>query len=607
MAENIRQFVMQNNALRLELDFDRQDVIRSFTNRGSEALCNCGRPLFFLRIYDTLYSNADFVLQSVSVCEDRTEQLLTAHYTREEDCLAVKIHFINDRRETIRVLYQVYDGYRYGVPYVSFLRIPLLSELELDGEGDTLMAPGCQFRSEQGKKIIMPLRDYQYSSDIRPPLVLLGKDRRHGFSVTFPVFSDLGSPGPNQNQNKILTERESAQSIREDEIFIAPDASFNDTVELMITGLCRGWAEAFDRYRDFWSAKYDFSEYKREDLQWFYNPAIHNFVFFYGGEGFDRRTMKIDVDGLLRQGEEFGGYDTVTIWNQYPRLGIDQRTQWDFYDDFPGGRPALRKAIDELHAHGIKVLLPFIPWDRHEHEGTDSMGSELARLAADTGFDGLHLDTMKMFPHSAREKLDAVRPGIVLETQGHPMKKRSMEYITASWDEFWSADPMPEEDVLRFMNPQHCAPVIGRWLRNDDKDKLIKRAEFGAAPIVIWQDIFGRWMPFSDAQKQRIARWKQAYLRYYEIYFGRDPIPLYDTHVENVFCNVFTDDAKTAQIYSFYNDTDRAQRVEGLGLWRFAGKKASIVLGDEFAALEGGRISATIAPKETLHVLVEGD
>ena len=26
MAENIRQFVMQNNALRLELDFDRQDV-----------------------------------------------------------------------------------------------------------------------------------------------------------------------------------------------------------------------------------------------------------------------------------------------------------------------------------------------------------------------------------------------------------------------------------------------------------------------------------------------------------------------------------------------------------------------------------------------------
>ena len=607
MAENIRQFVMQNNALRLELDFDRQDVIRSFTNRGSEALCNCGRPLFFLRIYDTLYSNADFVLQSVSVCEDRTEQLLTAHYTREEDCLAVKIHFINDRCETIRVLYQVYDGYRYGVPYVSFLRIPLLSELELDGEGDTLMAPGCQFRSEQGKKIIMPLRDYQYSSDIRPPLVLLGKDRRHGFSVTFPVFSDLGSPGPNQNQNKILTERESAQSIREDEIFIAPDASFNDTVELMITGLCRGWAEAFDRYRDFWSAKYDFSEYKREDLQWFYNTAIHNFVFFYGGEGFDRRTMKIDVDGLLRQGEEFGGYDTVTIWNQYPRLGIDQRTQWDFYDDFPGGRPALRKAIDELHAHGIKVLLPFIPWDRHEHEGTDSMGSELARLAADTGFDGLHLDTMKMFPHSAREKLDAVRPGIVLETQGHPMKKRSMEYITASWDEFWSADPMPEEDVLRFMNPQHCAPVIGRWLRNDDKDKLIKRAEFGAAPIVIWQDIFGRWMPFSDAQKQRIARWKQAYLRYYEIYFGRDPIPLYDTHVENVFCNVFTDDAKTAQIYSFYNDTDRAQRVEGLGLWRFAGKKASIVLGDGFAALEGGKISATIAPKETLHVLVEGD
>ena len=211
-----------------------------------------------------------------------------------------------------------------------------------------------------------------------------------------------------------------------------------------------------------------------------------------------------------------------------------------------------------------------------------------------------------MFAHSAREKLDAVRPGIVLETQGHPMKKRSMEYITTSWNEFWSADPMPEDDLLRFMLPQHSAPVIGRWLRLQDKDKLIRRAEFGAAPIVIWQDIFGRWMPYNDAQKKRIARWKQTYLRYFDIYFGSDPIPLYDTQTENVFCNVFTDDAKTAQIYSFYNDTDRAQRVEALTLWRFTGKHASVVLGSGFAALENGALCVTVPPMETLHVLVEG-
>lgn len=604
MAENIRQFVMQNNALRLELDFDRQDVIRSFTNRGSEALCNCGRPLFFLRIYNSLYSNADFLLQSVSVCEDRTEQLLTAHYTREEDCLAVKIHFINDRRETIRVLYQVYDGYRYGVPYVSFLRIPLLSELELDGEGDTLMAPGCQFRSEQGKKIIMPLRDYQYSSDIRPPLVLLGKDRRHGFSVTFPVFSDLGSPGPNQNQNKILTERESAQSIREDEIFIAPDASFNDTVELMITGLCRGWAEAFDRYRDFWSAKYDFSEYKREDLQWFYNTAIHNFVFFYGGEGFDRRTMKIDVDGLLRQGEEFGGYDTVTIWNQYPRLGIDQRTQWDFYDDFPGGRAALREAVDQFHKRGVYVLLPYIPWDQGRTETTESMGDEFARLVADTDADGYQLDTMCDLPYSFRKKCDNVKPGVLLQTQFHPTKNHPIEFLTSSWDEFWRREPMPEVDVLRFLLPQHIAPQIGRWLRYEDKNMLIQRAIFGGAPLVIWQDIFGRWLPYSDDQKATIRAWKKLYLGYRDIFQGPKPIPLYDTACEGVYCNVFADAAERRSIYALYNENTEAAEAE-LELWLPGAAHAEAIFGDARPELCGKSLRVHAPARSVVQVLVE--
>ena len=67
-----------------------------------------------------------------------------------------------------------------------------------------------------------------------------------------------------------------------------------------------------------------------------------------------------------------------------------------------------------------------------------------------------------------------------------------------------------------------------------------------------------------------------------------------------------TDDAKTAQIYSFYNDTDRAQRVEALTLWRFTGKHASVVLGSGFAALENGALCVTVPPMETLHVLVEG-
>ncbi len=598
--------LLENEALRVALDYSCGLHFAEFSNRFGAGKSNVWRELFTLRAYGGEYASETFTCTNVSYAKDEALEMATFLLENRELCMKMRVHLMDEGKRELRLTYQLWDDYKNGTPAEVFLHIPFLAQLESGESAERKYYPLNTVRDKDGADVLHRVNETFYSSDIIMPFVVCGENGR-GFSMEFPVPSDLSDLGSVQNVNYHFSRISNETELQTHQIGLNADASFNDTVDLIIAGLEDGWAEAFDVCRRRWRQWYDFSEYEREDLQWFRKCPVHNFTFLYGNEAFDHENQKIDVERLVREGEEFGGFDTVILWNQYPRLGVDERTQWDFYDDFPGGRPALRKAIDELHAHGVKVLLPFIPWDRHEHEGTDSMGSELARLAADTGFDGLHLDTMKMFPHSAREKLDAVRPGIVLETQGHPMKKRSMEYITASWDEFWSADPMPEEDVLRFMNPQHCAPVIGRWLRNDDKDKLIKRAEFGAAPIVIWQDIFGRWMPFSHAQKQRIARWKQAYLRYYEIYFGRDPIPLYDTHVENVFCNVFTDDAKTAQIYSFYNDTDRAQRVEGLGLWRFAGKKASIVLGDGFAALEGGKISATIAPKETLHVLVEGD
>jgi hypothetical protein len=327
-------------------------------------------------------------------------------------------------------------------------------------------------------------------------------------------------------------------------------------------------------------------------------------VFLYGKEGFDHEKQKIDVEGLLKQGEEFGGYDTVTIWNQYPRLGIDARTQWDFYDDFPGGRMALKEAVQKFHDKGVAVFLPYIPWDRGNDETTNSMGNEFARIIADTGADGYQLDTMRDLPFSYRKNLDEVRPGLVLTSQHHPLKKHPVEFITTSWDEFWRFDPMPEVDVFRFMCPRHIAPVISRWLRVEDKTALIKRCEFGAAPIVIWQDIFGRWMPFSDDQKKRIKLWKSAYLKYRYIYQGGHPIPLLPTRTRNVYCNLFVSDDVGDRIYSFYNDDEKSSTVENFSIQGESVSAAEVVHGDGKASLIKNALTARIAPKEVLHVLV---
>ncbi|MDR1483072.1 MAG: hypothetical protein LBI74_10650 [Synergistaceae bacterium] len=595
---------IENSGIRTVIDYSEGVVFEEFSNLPSGRMTNRDRELFVIEIYGKEYTSGDFKIESVKIAQDKIQELVTLSMELPAERLKARVHIINDRKNKITVLYQIRDDYKTGAPSVSFLRIPLLAGLEAHNGDDYHYYPSGVVLTEKGRDVMIPMAESFHGADILMPLVVCDSDDRYGFSVQFPSPSDLNDAGATQNANKQLTAISCSQELQNHRLRINPDPSFNDTVELCILGLSGGWSEAFGDCRATWQSRYDFSEYDRDDLQWFSECVVHNFVFLYGKEGFDHEKQKIDVDKLLMRGDEFGGYDTVTIWNQYPRLGVDARTQWDFYDDFPGGREALKEAVQRFHDRGVAVFLPYIPWDRGKDETTDSMGDEFARVIADTGADGYQLDTLWDLPFSYRKKLDGVRTGLVLTTQHHPMKKHPVEFVTTSWDEFWSFDPMPEVDVFRFMCPRHISPVISRWLRLEDKTILIKRCEFGAAPIVIWQDIFGRWMPFSEDQKERVKRWKDTYLKHRGIYQGGHPIPLYPTRTRGVYCNLFADDNTEDQIYSFYNDNEKTCTVEKLSVRGIYADTAEIILGDGDVSLGQDAFAVRIASKEVLHLLV---
>ncbi|MDR2629352.1 MAG: hypothetical protein LBC60_00355 [Spirochaetaceae bacterium] len=599
-----KTFTMGNETLFTMVDYGRGEITE-FSTLFAGKKQNRNRPLFLLKIYGKIYSCADFILASVSWGKDKTQDLVSLQYELDREQLKVRVHFLNNRTDTIQLIYQVWDGYKLGVPYNSRMKIPLLSELEVNGPGDRFYPPGNPVVSLQEKPVIQPPRDYEYSSDIQLPLVVCDKEDKTGFMVRLPSLSDLNDDGANQNANKGLCRAGTEREIRDDFFRINPDASFNDTFEAVFTGIRNGWVEAFDRYRGIWAQAYDFSEYRKEDLRWFKTCVIHNFTFLFGKEGFNHETGRIDVEKLLEQGKAFGGYDTVTLWNQYPRLGIDGRTQWDFYDDFPGGRAALREAVEEFHKHGVRVFLPYIPWDRGPRENTETMGDAFARLIADTGADGYQLDTMHDIPRSFREKLDALRPGLILTSQSHPSKGLPLEIVTTSWDEFWRADPMPEVDLLRFICPIHLAPVISRWSRYEDKTILIKRAIFSAVPIVIWQDIFGRRLPFGEDQKALLRSYKEVYLKYRPIYQGGRPIPLYPlpSHPD-LYCNLFSGDREPEEIYSFYNHRDQEIDAGGIRLHRPRHTRSRVVFGEGTAEIEGETLRIRGPAREVIHVLL---
>ena len=589
---------LSNEALETVISYGSGISIDSFKNLNGGKTSGPFEA-FVLEAHGRRLTSRDFSLDSVSVLKDETEELVTFICSSDEEQMKVRLHFISDLKDSISVLYQVWDDFKTGVPTVVYLHLPLLASLSI-GPGEKKYYPAHLVSSRNGGDVVALGNNFS-TSDILPPLVICDSEEKNGYVVDFPTESDLGSVGAAQNQNRALREIHNEEELRNHRAFICPDASFNDTIELKITGISGGWQEAFGRYRDSWRSKYEFSEYQKKDLRWFDSCVVNNFTFLFGEEGMNFKEGKVDVAGLIEQGKEYGGYDTVTVWNMYPRLGVDTKSQWDFYDNFSGGREALRDMVTQFHEAGIKVFMPYIPWDQQSFMSQDEMGDRFAQIIKDTDADGFQLDTLAEVPYSFRKKLDAIRPGIVLTTQSHPANKHPTEFITTSWDETWSLDPMPESDILRFLLPEHVAPVNDRWLRSEQKDVMIKRCEFGGAPIVIWQDIFGRWIPYTTEQKKRIARWKKCYLKYISCFRGSRPTPAYPTFTEDVYCNKFPDDAGKTAIYSFYNDSDEMKTVA----LKMDCTSADCVLGESEVKLAGNGIEFTIAPREVVQLLVK--
>ena len=87
------------------------------------------------------------------------------------------------------------------------------------------------------------------------------------------------------------------------------------------------------------------------------------FVFMYDASFYDRARGRYRTRELLAEARgAFGRVDSVLLWHAYPRIGFDERGQFDFYQDMPGGLAGLRADVcDHLHAEGVRVLVDYSP------------------------------------------------------------------------------------------------------------------------------------------------------------------------------------------------------------------------------------------------------
>ncbi len=111
--------------------------------------------------------------------------------------------------------------------------------------------------------------------------------------------------------------------------------------------------------------EYNDALYRRKDFAWSAANYSCCFLMLCDETFYDWRRGRYSVEAFLETAErDFGGYDSVVLWHAYPRIGVDERNQFDFYRDMPGGLPGLRAAVRRLHRRGVKVYIDYTPWDR---------------------------------------------------------------------------------------------------------------------------------------------------------------------------------------------------------------------------------------------------
>ncbi len=249
------------------------------------------------------------------------------------------------------------------------------------------------------------------------------------------------------------------------------------------------------------------SIYSREDLKWMGSNFTCRMCMMYGLDFYDSSACEYKIDSVLTDGEEeFGGYDSIVLWHAYPRLGFDERNQFDFYRDMPGGLEQIRTLVDKCHSKNVRVFVDYNPWDTGTRREIKSDYELLAEIVEAINADGVFLDTLSGGSEQLRFVLDKTRQGIAIVSEGHPPVEQ-LAICSGSWGQWLDETEKPGILKLKWCEPRHMQYQIRRWdrCRSDE----IATAYFNGSGILIWENIFGTYNPWR-LEDRRI--WKKANL-----------------------------------------------------------------------------------------------
>ena len=230
------------------------------------------------------------------------------------------------------------------------------------------------------------------------------------------------------------------------------------------------------------------------------------------------------MDDFLNEGErEFGGYDSIVLWQAYPRIGVDERNQFDFYRDLPGGLRGLRRVVRRCHRRGVRVYIDYNPWDTGTRREPETDIDALVEMVRALEADGIFLDTLDQGGADFRAKLDAARPGVILEGEMALPVEALADYL-ASWAQWFDDSFVPGVLRNKWIERRHMQHQIRRW--DHDHTGELHSAWMNGSGMLVWENVFGSLVPWNQRDRSILRAMLPIQRRFTALFSGERWTPL---------------------------------------------------------------------------------
>jgi hypothetical protein len=301
---------------------------------------------------------------------------------------------------------------------------------------------------------------------------------------------------------------------------------------------------------------FDEAIYQREDLQWMTRNFVCGFLFMYDRSFWDPDQAGYQVEQVCDTARrEFGGFDSVVLWHDYPRIGADDRNQFDFFRHMPGGLSGLRQVVDRFRERGVRVFIPYMPWDTGTRRDPLPDQDVLADVLHQLNADGVFLDTMLQAPLELRDKVDALRPGVAFAPEGHPAIAE-LEQCSGSWAQWLQAYPRIGVLHLKWIEPRHMQHQIRRWDASHQNE--LAAAWLNGSGVLVWENVFGSFNPWPAQDRADLRRMAPVWRRFASLLASENWRPCVPTEQDQLVASSWRDEQY--ELFTFVNCGEQSIR-----------------------------------------------